>query len=177
MQTLSAQIPWSHNILLLEKIKDLETRKWYIEETAKNGWAYNALSIQINTDVYQRQELADKTNNFENTLINPQNDLANERMKDPYVFDITTLKNDYVERELENAMVERIKNILIELDTGFSFVGNQYKITVGDNDYFIDMLFYHLNLRCFIVVELKVNDFKPEHAGKLNFYLSAVDDM
>ena len=176
MQTVSAQIPWSHNTLIIEKIKDNQIRKWYIEQTSLNGWSYDVLSFQIKNDIYERQIKSDKLNNFDRTLIDSQSDLANEMQKDPYIFDIATLRKNYIEKELEKALVERIKNVLIELGNGFSFVGSQYKITVGDKEYFIDLLFYHLNLRCFIVVELKINDFRPEHAGKLNFYLSAIDD-
>jgi len=177
LQTASAKIPWSHNMLLIDKIKNKDIRKWYIEQTAINGWSYDVLNLQISSDVYQRQVLSDKANNFKDTLTNPQSDLANEIMKDPYIFNLANLKTKHIERELENAMVERIKNVLIELGNGFSFVGNQYKITVDNKDYFIDMLFYHLKLRCFIVIELKAGEYIPEYAGKLNFYLSAVDDL
>ena len=169
LQTASAKIPWSHNMLLIDKIKDNNIRKWYIEQTALNGWSYDVLNLQIKTDIYKRQIKSNKLNNFENTLIDSQSDMANEMMKDPYIFNLAALRKNYIEKELEKAMVERIKNVLIELGTGFSFVGNQYKIVVDDNDYFIDMLFYHLKLRCYIVVELKVGNFKPEHAGKVNF--------
>ena len=177
MQTASAQIPWSHNNLIIEKIKDNEIRKWYIEQISLNGWSYDVLSFQIKNDIYKRQIKSDKLNNFDRTLTDPQGELASEMQKDPYILDIATLRKNYIEKELEKAIVERIKNVLIELGNGFSFVGSQYKIAVGDKDYFVDLLFYHLNLRCFIVVELKINDFKPEHAGKLNFYLSAIDDI
>ena len=177
VQTASAQIPWSHNVLILDKIKDDEKRIWYMKQTAINGWSYDVLALQIKSKVYERQVLGDKPNNFKDTLISPQSDLANEIMKDPYILNLTSLKENYIETELEQAMVEKIKTVLLELGNGFSFVGNQYKITVGNEDYFIDMLFYHTKLHCYIVIELKNTKFKPEYAGKINFYLSAVDDI
>ena len=177
LQTLSAKIPWSHNILILDKIKEDEKRIWYMEQTSINGWSYDVLTFQIKSNLYDRQVLGDKPNNFKNTLNDYQSDLAKNMMKDPYILNISGLKQNYIEIELENAMVEKIKTVLLELGNGFSFVGNQYKIEVGDKEYFIDMLFYHTKLHCYIVVELKNTEFKPEYAGKLNFYLSAVDDM
>lgn len=121
--------------------------------------------------------LNEKQNNFETTLINPQSDLARDIMKDPYILNLTTLKENYIETELENAMVDKIKTVLLELGNGFSFIGNQYKLTVGNEDYFIDLLFYHTKLHCYIVIELKNTKFKPEYVGKVNFYLSSVDDL
>lgn len=177
LQTMSAKIPWSHNILILDKIKEDEKRIWYMEQTSINGWSYDVLAFQIKSNLYDRQVLGDKPNNFKNTLNDYQSDLAKNMMKDPYILNISGLKQNYIEIELENAMVEKIKTVLLELGNGFSFVGNQYKIEVGDKEYFIDMLFYHTKLHCYIVVELKNTEFKPEYAGKLNFYLSAVDDM
>ena len=177
VQTASAQIPWSHNMLILDKIKEEEKRVWYMNQTIKNGWSYDVLAFQIKSDLYQRQVLGDKLNNFEKTLINPQSDLAKNIMKDPYILNLTTLKENYIETELETAMVDKIKTVLLELGNGFSFIGNQYKITVGNEDNFIDMLFYHTKLHCYIVIELKNTKFKPEYAGKVNFYLSAVDDL
>lgn len=177
VQTASAQIPWSHNMLILDKIKDEEKRVWYMNQTIKNGWSYDVLAFQIKSDLYQRQVLGDKPNNFEKTLINPQSDLAKNIMKDPYILNLTTLKENYIETELESAMVDKIKTVLLELGNGFSFIGNQYKLTVGNEDYFIDMLFYHTKLHCYVVIELKNTKFKPEYAGKVNFYLSAVDDL
>ncbi len=177
VQTASAQIPWSHNTLILDKIKDDDKRIWYMNQTAINGWSYDVLAFQIKSDVYSRQVLGDKLNNFENTLINPQSDLAKNMMKDPYILNLTELKQDFIETELEQAMIEKIKTVLLEVGNGFSFVGNQYKLEVGNKEYFIDMLFYHTKLHCYIVVELKNTEFKPEYAGKVNFYLSAVDDL
>lgn len=177
LQTLSAKLTWSHNILLIDKVKDKNIRKWYMEETIKNGWSHDVLADQIKYKLYERQAIADKVSNFNNTLPDVQSDLAMQTMKDPYIFDFIVLKGQIKEKQIEEAMVEKIKNVLIELGNGFAFVGNQYKITVGDVDYFIDLLFYHLELRCYVVVELKARKFKPTDAGQLNFYLSAIDDM
>ena len=177
LQTLSAKLTWSHNILLINKVKDLEIRKWYMKETIKNGWSHDVLADQIKYKLFERQAIAEKVTNFENTLPDVQSDLALQTMKDPYIFDFIVLKGQVKEKQIEDAMIEKIKNVLIELGNGFAFVGNQYKITVSDTDYFIDLLFYHLELRCYIVVELKARKFKPTDAGQLNFYLSAIDDM
>ena len=133
--------------------------------------------MQIASKLYERQAIAEKTTNFSATLPNLQSDLAIQTMKDPYLFDFISLKKHSNEVQIENAMINRIKDVLIELGNGFAFVGNQYKITVSDTDYFIDLLFYHLELRCYIVVELKARKFKPTDAGQINFYLSAVDDI
>ena len=177
LQTLSAKLPWSHNVLLISKIKNMEIRKWYMKETIKNGWSHDALADQIKYKLYERQAIAEKITNFENTLPDVQSDLVLQTMKDPYIFDFIALKGQVKEKQIEDAMIEKIKDVLIELGNGFAFVGNQYKITVSDIDYFIDLLFYHLELRCYVVVELKARKFKPTDAGQLNFYLSAIDDM
>lgn len=177
VQTASAQIPWSHNMLILDKIKEDNKRIWYMNETAINGWSYDILGFQIKSDLYSRQVLGDKPNNFKTTLINPQSELAKNMMKDPYILNLTLLKEHYIETELEKVMVEKIKMVLLELGNGFSFIGNQYKIEVANKEYFIDLLFYHTKLHCYIVVELKNTEFKPEYAGKVNFYLSAIDDI
>lgn len=177
VQKASAQIPWSHNMLILDKVKDNKKRIWYMNETANNGWSYDILGFQIQSDLYSRQVLGDKPNNFKKTLIKSQSDLAKNMMKDPYILNLTSLKENYIETELEFAMVEKIKTVLLELGNGFSFIGNQYKIEVGNKEYFIDLLFYHTKLHCYIVVELKNTEFKPEYAGKVNFYLSAIDDI
>ena len=177
VQKASALIPWSHNMLIFDKIKNDNQRLWYINQTAANGWGYYELLDEIKYDTYSRQKLGNKTNNFYKTLSVTQSKVADEIMKDPYIFDITTLTKDYVEKELENAMVDKIKMTLLELGNGFSFVGNQYRLTLDNDDYFIDLLFYHIKLHCYIVIELKNTKFKPEYAGKMNFYLSAVDDI
>lgn len=177
MQSVTAQITWTHNVLLSDKIKDIEIRKWYINETVKNGWSVNILEMQINSKLYERQVISEKVSNFQNTLPDIQSDLAIQTMKDPYLFGFVALKGKVKELEIENAMIDKIKDVLIELGNGFAFVGNQYKLTVGNKDYFIDLLFYHLKLKCYIVVELKAREFEPTDAGQLNFYLSAIDDL
>lgn len=177
VQSVTAQITWTHNVLLLDKVKDIEIRKWYINETVKNGWSVNLLEMQINSKLYERQAISEKITNFPFTLPEIQSDLAIQTMKDPYLFDFISLKGKVKELEIENAMIDKIRDVLIELGKGFAFVGNQYKITVSDKDYYIDLLFYHLKLKCYIVVELKARAFEPSDAGQLNFYLSAVDDL
>lgn len=177
VQIASAQIPWSHNMLILDKVKDTDERLWYMEKCVENGWSVDVLAVQIDTKLYERQGRQIKDNNFKEKLIPPLSDLANNMQKDPYIFNLPLLKEKYMETELEDALVERIKDTLIELGKGFSFVGNQYKITVDNTDYFIDMLFYHLKLRCYVVIELKIGEFKPEYAGKMNFYINAVNNI
>lgn len=174
-QQLVAKLPWGHNLLLIGKIKDKNIRRMYIEEAIENGWSREVLATQIETDYHSR--LGNSTNNFKESLKDKNSDLVNGIIKDPYIFDFITLREGYVEKELEKAMITRIRDVLLELGNGFSFVGNQYKITVDDNDYFIDLLFYHLKLRCYIVVELKATKYIPEYAGKMNFYLNAIDDI
>lgn len=177
VQSITAQITWTHNVLLMDKVRNIEERKWYINETVKNGWSVNLLEMQINSKLYQRQVIANKITNFPSTLPDAQSDLAIQTMKDPYLFDFISLKGKVKELEIENAMIDKIKDVLIELGKGFAFVGEQYKITVSEKDYFIDLLFYHLKLKCYIVVELKAREFEPTDAGQLNFYLSAIDDL
>ncbi|HCC03690.1 MAG TPA: DUF1016 domain-containing protein [Clostridiales bacterium] len=175
VQQLVAQVPWGHNIVLMEKIKDKEIRKIYAEAILKNGWGRDMLSIQIKNGYHLR--IGSSNNNFENTLPALDSDLVNYTIKDPYIFDFISLKNEYKEKELENAMLNRIKDVLIELGKGFSFVGNQYKIIVGGQEFFIDLLFYHLELRRYVVVELKASSFKPEYTGQIGFYVTAVDEQ
>ena len=175
VQQAVAQIPWGHNIVLLDKISDEAERIWYIKACSVNGWSRNVLVHQIETDLYSRQALADKVSNFPARLAPPQSELAMQMMKDPYVFDFIPFRADIVEREIEQALVVDVTRLLLELGTGFAFLGNQYHLNVGGDDFYIDLLFYNLNLRCYVVVELKTGEFKPEYAGKLNFYLSAVD--
>ena len=175
VQTVSAQIPWSHNVAILDKVKDQEERIWYIQKATENGWSHSVLVHQIESGLYQRQVLADKVSNFENRLPSPQSELAVQTMKDPYIFDFIPFKEDMVERDIEQALVRDVTKLLLELGTGFAFLGNQYHLNVGGDDFYIDLLFYNLNLRCYVVIELKTGEFKPEYAGQLNFYLSAVD--
>lgn len=177
VQQVVAQIPWGHNIVILDKVNNLEERKWYIKNSAQNGWSRNVLVHQIESSLYQRQVLAEKVSNFENRLPSPQSELAAQTMKDPYVFDFIAFKEDMLERDVEQALVRDVTRLLLELGTGFAFLGNQYHLNVGGDDFYIDLLFYNINLRCYVVIELKTGDFKPEYAGKLNFYLSAVDGI
>ena len=171
VQLVTAQITWTHNVLLLDKIKDIEIRKWYINETVINGWSVNVLEMQINSKLYERQAISEKVSNFKNTLPDVQSDLALQTMKDPYIFDFISLKGKVKETEIENAMINKIKDVLIELGNGFAFVGNQYKLTVSDKDYFIDLLFYHLKLKCYIVVELKICNLNYQRQKILNCIL------
>ena len=177
VQTVSAQIPWSHNTVILDKVKDADQRVWYIQKTTENGWSHNVLIHQIESGLYESQVLAGRIANFENRLASPQSELALQTMKDPYIFDFIPFSEDMVERDIENALVKDITKLLLELGTGFAFLGNQYHINVGGDDFYIDLLFYNLNLRCYVVIELKTGEFKPEYAGQLNFYLSAVDSI
>ncbi len=175
VQEALAQITWYHNITLLDKVKDQEEREFYIRQTIEHGWSRNILVWQIESKLFERQGKA--VTNFELTLPKPQSDLANQLLKDPYNFDFLTLHDEAVERDLENALIANIRKFLLELGVGFAFVGSQYHLEIGEQDFYIDLLFYHLKLRCFVVIDLKTGEFKPEFAGKMNFYLSAVDDL
>ena len=177
VQEVLAQITWYHNIALMDKVKTAEVHIWYANATLKNGWSRNVLVHQIESNLYQRQVLADKVTNFENRLPSPKSELAIQTMKDPYVFDFIPFREDMLERDIEQALVWDVTKLLLELGTGFAFLGNQYHLNVGGDDFYIDLLFYNLNLRCYVVIELKTGDFKPEYAGQLNFYLSAVDGI
>ncbi len=177
VQTVSAQIPWSHNCLIMDKVKTHEKRKWYIEKTIENGWSHSVLTHQIESGLYERQAIAEKISNFENRLPATQSELAIQTMKDPYIFDFIPFKEDMLEKDIEQALVKDITALLLELGTGFAFLGNQYHLNIGGDDFYIDLLFYNLNLRSYVVIELKTGDFKPEYAGQLNFYLSAVDGI
>jgi predicted nuclease of restriction endonuclease-like (RecB) superfamily len=175
LQQLVAQIPWGHNILLMEKIKDIPTRFWYMQQTIENGWSRNVLSLMIKSKEYERQGKA--VTNFEKHLPSPQSDLAKQTLKDPYIFDFLTLSKPFQERELETGLIRHLEKFLLELGRGFAFVGRQYHLEISDKDFYIDLLFYHLKLRCFVVIDLKKGDFKPEYAGKMNFYCNVVDDQ
>lgn len=172
---LGGQIPWRHNCILIEKVKDPEARQWYIKKTVEHGWSRNLLVMQIDTNLYQRQGSA--VTNFERTLPKPQSDLAQQMLKDPYSFEFLTISDEAAERDLERGLVEHIRDFLLELGTGFSFVGSQYYLNIGGEDFYLDLLFYHLELRCFIIIDLKMGDFKAEYTGKMNLYVSAVDDL
>lgn len=170
-----ANLPWSHNYTLIEKVKDIDKRIWYAKKSLENGWTHTALVHQIESNLYQRQKENPKLTNFKEKMSITQSELAKELMKDPYIFELSNLKENAVEKDIENAMIEKIKNVLVELGKGFSFVGNQYRISTNNEDYYLDLLFYHLDLRCYVVVELKNTKFKPEYVGQLNFYITAIN--
>lgn len=169
------QVPWGHNILLLQKLTSLEERLWYANQAIEHGWSRSVLLHWLERNLYKRE--GKSITNFKKTLPSPQSDLAHQALKDPYCFDFLALRGKHDEQELELGLLDHIQKFLLELGTGFSFVGRQVLLTIGNQDFYIDLLFYHYKLRCFIVVELKATDFKPEFAGKMNFYLSAVDDL
>jgi len=167
-------IPWGHHLQIITKCKKWNEALFYIKETSTHSWSRNVLVHQIESGLYHRKGGA--VTNFETTLPKPQSDLAKELLKDPYTFDFLSLGEAYKERDLENALTDHITKFLLELGSGFSFTGRQYHITAGEDDFYIDLLFYHLKLRCFVVIELKTGKFIPEYAGKLNFYLNLIDD-
>lgn len=173
--TAAAQLPWGHNMVILDKLQNDDQRLWYIQQTIENGWSRASLIMWIESDLYSRQGKA--ITNFKTTLPEPLSDLAEQTLKDPYNFDFLTIDIKAREREIELGLMSHIQKFLLELGQGFAFIGRQYPITVGDKDFFIDMLFYHLNLRCFIVVELKAEEFDARNLGQINLYLSAVDSL
>lgn len=177
VQQVVAQIPWGHNLIILDKIDNMVERIWYLKNIIKNGWSRNVLIHQIESGLFQRQVLANKVSNFENRLPSPQSELAVQTMKDPYVFDFIQIREEMVERDIEQALIKDVTKLLLELGTGFAFLGNQYHLNIGGEDFYVDLLFYNLNLRCYVVIELKTGEFKPEYVGQLNFYLSAVDSV
>jgi predicted nuclease of restriction endonuclease-like (RecB) superfamily len=171
-----AQLPWGSVIILMQSVKDPHIREWYAQQAIIHGMTRDMLALQIQQKLYERQgQLALKVANFSEKLPSPQSEMAMNLLKDPYCLDFLTLEAQAKERDIEQGLVKNINQFLIELGSGFAFMGNQYKITVSGDDYFLDMLFWHVKLRAFIVVEIKSTEFKPEHAGKLNFYLAAVD--
>ncbi len=174
VQQAVAQMPWGHNVILMDKVKNTEEREWYIQATIENGWSRNVLVHQIESGLFQRQGKA--VTNFTQTLPPAQSELAQQLLKDPYTFDFLTLGDEVQERDVERGLLEQIRRTLLELGAGFAFVGSQYHLEVGGQDFYLDLLFYHLRLRCFVVVDLKIGDFKPEYAGKMNFYLAVADD-
>ena len=175
VQSVTAQITWTHNIEIL-RVESKEQRLWYINKTIENGWSVNVLAHQIDTNLYDRQIEQKKVSNFPTNLPSPQSELALETMKDPYVFDFIELKEDAGEKDLEEALIKNITKVLLEFGKGFAYVGHQYHLEVAGEDYYIDLLFYNIKLKCYVVIELKVGEFKPEYAGKLSFYLTAIDE-
>jgi predicted nuclease of restriction endonuclease-like (RecB) superfamily len=173
VQQLVGRLPWGHNLVLMTKLKDAEVRRQYAERAIEHGWSRNVLNIHVEARLLEREGKA--VTNFETCLPAPQSDLARNTLKDPYLFDFLGVGAEADEREVESALVRHISRFLLELGAGFAFVGRQVHVEVGGDDFFIDLLFYHLNLHCYVVVELKAGAFKPEHAGQLSFYLSTVD--
>jgi len=171
---LILRIPWGHHAVLMEKIKDANTRQWYMRATVENGWSRNVLLMQIETAAHAR--LGQAASNFALRLPASDSDLVQQTLKDPYLFDFLTLEEPFHERELETGLIAHLEKFLLELGQGFAFVGRQYHLDIGEQDFYIDLLFYHLKLRCYVVIELKRGAFKPEYAGKINFYCSVVDD-
>jgi predicted nuclease of restriction endonuclease-like (RecB) superfamily len=168
-------IPWGHHVLILNKCVTIEQAEFYLAQTIKSNWSRNILSIQLTSNLFDRQ--GKSQNNFKLTLPKNQSDLANETLKDPYQFDFLTLEKNIQELELEKNLTENITKFLLELGKGFAFVGLQYPIIVGKKERKIDLLFYHTRMHCYVVVDLKMGEFEPEFVGKMNFYLSAIDDL
>ena len=173
VQQVAAQLPWFHLCTLIDKVKDSQQREWYLKQAIVQGWSRTTLEIHIKNRLHERQGKA--VTNFAARLPAPTSTLAQETLKDPYLFDFLSLGEDAQEREIENALMQHITRFLLELGNGFAFVGRQYRLEVNGDEFFIDLLFYHTRLKCYVVVELKATAFKPEHAGQLNFYLAAVD--
>ncbi len=175
VQAPLAQLTWYHNIAILEKVASPKQREWYIHKTLEHGWSRNVLVLQIESRLFERQGKA--PTNFERTLPAPQSDLAQQILKDPYSFDFLTLGTEAHERDLERGLLEHLRQFLLEMGAGFAFVGSQYHLQVGNSDFFLDLLFYHTRLHCYVVIDLKMGKFTPADAGQLNFYLSAADDL
>jgi predicted nuclease of restriction endonuclease-like (RecB) superfamily len=175
VQQLAGQIPWFHNCTLVDKVKDVPTREWYIQKTIENGWSRAVLEMQIESQAHKRFGVAQ--NNFDRTLPAPQSDLARDIVKDPYAFDFLGIAEASNERAIEKSLLNHLRDFLIELGVGFAFVGSQYKLDIEGDEFYIDLLFYHTKLHCYVVIELKNTDFKFEYTGQLNGYLAAVDDL
>jgi predicted nuclease of restriction endonuclease-like (RecB) superfamily len=172
---LAAKLPWFHHVILIERVKNRADRFWYMHQAVTHGWSRSILSAQIATKAHRGAGKA--ITNFSSTLPPVQSDLAQQTLKDPYLFDFLTLATAARERDLEQGLIDHIQKFLVTLGVGFAFVGRQVNLSVGGQDYYLDLLFYHLKLRCFVVIDLKIEAFKPEFAGKMNFYLSAIDDQ
>lgn len=175
VQAVLAQIGWAHHIILMDKLDDIEQRLWYILKTIENKWSSRVLLYQISTNLYQRQHKKKKNTNFHLTLPKPQSDLANQILKDPYNFDFLQISESTSERELETQLTTHIEKFLLELGAGFAYVGRQFKLKLGRKEYFLDLLFYHLHLRSYFVIDLKMGEFEPEFVGKMNAYLNALN--
>ncbi|GFI04653.1 putative nuclease YhcG [Lachnospiraceae bacterium] len=172
-----ARITWSHHQVLMSKVPSQEEYVWYLEKTLEHGWSVDELASQVKSQLYERQVVANKISNFENRLSIEQKDIIISTMKDPYMFDFINYTEDMLETDIENELVRNVTSLLMELGTGFAFMGQQYHLEIGGKDFYIDLLFYNTKLRCYVAIDLKIGDFKPEQAGKMNFYLSALDDL
>ena len=172
-----ARITWSHHQVLMSKVSSQEEYVWYLEKTLEHGWSVDELASQVKGQLYERQVVANKISNFENRLLIEQKDIVISTMKDPYMFDFINYTEDMLETDIENELVRNVTSLLMELGTGFAFMGQQYHLEIGGKDFYIDLLFYNTKLRCYVAIDLKTGDFKPEQAGKMNFYLSALDDL
>ena len=173
VQQLVAQIPWGHICVVMDKVSTNDQQLWYIQKTIENGWSRNVLSLQIQSNLYARD--GKSHNNFQSTLPSPQSDLVASIIKDPYNLEFLDIQGKFHERELEEKLIDHIRNFLLELGQGFAFIGNQYHIELEGEDYYLDLVFYHVKLKCYVIIELKTGKFKPEYAGKLNFYLNLMD--
>jgi predicted nuclease of restriction endonuclease-like (RecB) superfamily len=175
LQQVAAKLPWGHIMVLIDTVKSAPERDWYARQAIQNGWSRNVHAHQIESRLFERQGGA--LTNFERTLPAGQSDLAQQLIKAPYSFDFLSLGPEAKERALEAGLIQQVRSLILELGKGFAFVGSQYPLEAGGQDFYLDPLFYHLRLRCFVVFELKVEGFKPEFAGKMNFYLAAIDDL
>jgi len=177
LRQLAAELPWGQNLLILSKVKEITAREYYLRMTVEMGWSRNVLLHQIKTDAYRRHKLASKQHNFQETLPAAQAEQADQAMKDVYTLDFLGMTKPIVERELERRMVNCIRDVLLEFGHGFAFIGDQYPVKLEGDEYYIDLLFYHRKLKCLVAIELKAGKFKPEYAGKMNFYLNLLNDF
>ena len=171
------RINWSHHQILMSKVSNREEYIWYLEKTLEHKWSVDDLTSQVKSQLYERQAVANKISNFERRLPAEQKDMVLSTMKDPYMFDFIDYTEEMLETDIENELVKNVTSLLMELGTGFAFMGQQYHLEVGGKDFYIDLLFYNTKLRCYVAIDLKTGEFKPEQAGKMNFYLSALDDL
>lgn len=171
------RITWSHHQILMSKVSNKEEYIWYLEKTLEHKWSVDDLTSQVKSQLYERQAVANKISNFERRLPAEQKDMVLSTMKDPYMFDFINYTEEMLETDIENELVKNVTSLLMELGTGFAFMGQQYHLEVGGKDFYIDLLFYNTKLRCYVAIDLKTGEFKPEQAGKMNFYLSALDDL
>jgi predicted nuclease of restriction endonuclease-like (RecB) superfamily len=173
-QAALGKLTWYHHVALLTNLKDYSERLWYAAEAVNNGWSRNVMVAQIDTQLHLRKGAA--VTNFKTTLPAPQSELVQQTFKDPYIFDFLTIAHDAKERDVELGLIDHISKFMLELGKGFAYLGRQYPLQVGGQDYFLDLLFYNVNLHCFVIIDLKIDDFKPEYAGKMQFYLNVLDD-